>query len=281
MGFGAALAYTVYILIGDCVGAGVPRVALAAFVCLGATWQGRAGVRRARRPAARIRRRRLGSLGGRDRQREHGRYPVWASAPGAHPHPAGHQSSAAPASPLVEVRAVHDGDKVYFAFRWEDPTRSLRRLPMIKKEDGWHIIADNAYIDDVTTSTRTSSRSSSRRAGDSAAAALRISDRQAARRQAAARATGGAITTPTATWSTCGSGRPRAAACSADVDDMYIGPPRSRARTKQSHGNRYQAGYWGDPGDTPSTPTISSSTRRPNTKGSRSKSCDCRRTRRR
>jgi drug/metabolite transporter (DMT)-like permease len=37
MGFGAALAYTVYILIGDRVGAGVPPVALAAFVCLGAT----------------------------------------------------------------------------------------------------------------------------------------------------------------------------------------------------------------------------------------------------
>ena len=37
MGFGAALAYTVYILTGDCVGTGVPPVALAALVCLGAT----------------------------------------------------------------------------------------------------------------------------------------------------------------------------------------------------------------------------------------------------
>ena len=37
MGFGAALAYTVYILTGDRVGAAVPPVALAAFVCLGAT----------------------------------------------------------------------------------------------------------------------------------------------------------------------------------------------------------------------------------------------------
>ena len=37
MGFGAALAYTVYILTGDRVGAGMPPVALAAFVCLGAT----------------------------------------------------------------------------------------------------------------------------------------------------------------------------------------------------------------------------------------------------
>ncbi|HET7665305.1 MAG TPA: DMT family transporter [Mycobacterium sp.] len=37
MAFGAALAYTVYILVGDRVGAGVPPVALSAFVCLGAT----------------------------------------------------------------------------------------------------------------------------------------------------------------------------------------------------------------------------------------------------
>jgi drug/metabolite transporter (DMT)-like permease len=37
MGFGAALAYTVYILVGDRVGAGVPPLALAALVCLGAT----------------------------------------------------------------------------------------------------------------------------------------------------------------------------------------------------------------------------------------------------
>jgi drug/metabolite transporter (DMT)-like permease len=37
MGFGAALAYTIYILCGDRVGAGVPALALAALVCAGAT----------------------------------------------------------------------------------------------------------------------------------------------------------------------------------------------------------------------------------------------------
>jgi drug/metabolite transporter (DMT)-like permease len=37
MGFGAALAYTTYILVGDRVGAGVPPLALAALVCAGAT----------------------------------------------------------------------------------------------------------------------------------------------------------------------------------------------------------------------------------------------------
>ncbi|MGI8525747.1 MAG: cytochrome b/b6 domain-containing protein, partial [Pseudolabrys sp.] len=51
----------------------------------------------------------------------------------------------------VEVRAVHDGQKIYFAFRWEDPSRSVRRLPLIKQADGWHIIGNNPFIDDVTT----------------------------------------------------------------------------------------------------------------------------------
>src|SRR5918997_3190239 len=37
MGFAASLVYTVYILVGDRVGAGVPPVALAALVCAGAT----------------------------------------------------------------------------------------------------------------------------------------------------------------------------------------------------------------------------------------------------
>jgi drug/metabolite transporter (DMT)-like permease len=37
MGFGSTLAYTVYILVADRVGVGVPPIALSAFVCLGAT----------------------------------------------------------------------------------------------------------------------------------------------------------------------------------------------------------------------------------------------------
>jgi uncharacterized membrane protein len=69
MGFGAALAYTVYILTGDRVPGRDVHV--------------RAGVRRARRPRARIRRRRLG-MGGRDRPREHRRSdPLLLRRPGS------------------------------------------------------------------------------------------------------------------------------------------------------------------------------------------------------
>jgi hypothetical protein len=44
----------------------------------------------------------------------------------------------------VEIRAVHDGTWAYFLFTWEDPTRSLKQLPLIKEIDGWHLL-HNGY----------------------------------------------------------------------------------------------------------------------------------------
>jgi Ethylbenzene dehydrogenase/Prokaryotic cytochrome b561 len=40
----------------------------------------------------------------------------------------------------IEIRAVHDGTWAYFLFTWEDPTRSLKHLPLIKQADGWHLL---------------------------------------------------------------------------------------------------------------------------------------------
>jgi hypothetical protein len=42
----------------------------------------------------------------------------------------------------VEIRAVHDGTWAYFLFVWEDPTRSLKQLPLMKGGDGWHLLHD-------------------------------------------------------------------------------------------------------------------------------------------
>jgi hypothetical protein len=41
----------------------------------------------------------------------------------------------------VEVRAVHDGEFAYFAFVWEDPTRSLKHLPLVKRNGRWGVAA--------------------------------------------------------------------------------------------------------------------------------------------
>jgi hypothetical protein len=40
----------------------------------------------------------------------------------------------------VDIRAAHDGTWAYFLFTWEDPTRSLKQLPLIKQSDGWHLL---------------------------------------------------------------------------------------------------------------------------------------------
>ena len=40
----------------------------------------------------------------------------------------------------IDIRAVHDGTWAYFLFTWEDPTRSLKHLPLIKEADGWHLL---------------------------------------------------------------------------------------------------------------------------------------------
>jgi hypothetical protein len=48
----------------------------------------------------------------------------------------------------VEIRAVHDGVWAYFLFVWDDPTRSLKQLPLTKAADGWHLLHDGFGLGD-------------------------------------------------------------------------------------------------------------------------------------
>jgi cytochrome b subunit of formate dehydrogenase len=48
----------------------------------------------------------------------------------------------------VEIRAVHDGEWAYFCFMWDDPTRSLKHLPLVKQMDGWHVLQDRYDLGD-------------------------------------------------------------------------------------------------------------------------------------
>lgn len=47
---------------------------------------------------------------------------------------------------LVEIRAVHDEDNIYFAFTWNDPTRSYKYLPLTKDTAGWHLAKSAANV---------------------------------------------------------------------------------------------------------------------------------------
>jgi Ethylbenzene dehydrogenase len=42
----------------------------------------------------------------------------------------------------VSIHAVHDGEWGYFLFVWDDPTRSLKQLPLVKSADGWRLLHD-------------------------------------------------------------------------------------------------------------------------------------------
>jgi cytochrome b subunit of formate dehydrogenase len=40
----------------------------------------------------------------------------------------------------VAVKAVHDGQYVYFQFQWADPDASYKRFPLLKTENGWKVL---------------------------------------------------------------------------------------------------------------------------------------------
>ena len=48
----------------------------------------------------------------------------------------------------IEIRAVHDGTYAYFLFTWEDSTRSLKHLPLVKQGDGWHLLHSGFQVGD-------------------------------------------------------------------------------------------------------------------------------------
>ncbi|HEX6141639.1 MAG TPA: ethylbenzene dehydrogenase-related protein [Geminicoccaceae bacterium] len=48
----------------------------------------------------------------------------------------------------VEVKAVHDGARVYFRFRWSDPQRSQKHLPLVKTSGGWKVMQSRYEIND-------------------------------------------------------------------------------------------------------------------------------------
>jgi Ethylbenzene dehydrogenase/Prokaryotic cytochrome b561 len=48
----------------------------------------------------------------------------------------------------VEVQALHDADKAYFLFRWQDTTRSQKHIPLQKTAGGWKLLHSNYYNND-------------------------------------------------------------------------------------------------------------------------------------
>jgi cytochrome b subunit of formate dehydrogenase len=148
----------------------------------------------------------------------------------------------------VEVRAVHTDAKVYFAFRWEDPTRSLRRIPMIKQEDGWHVLGNNVDRADVTTfyedkfAILLSNHDGFGNAGSTHMGRSPLGDKPAAVNARGLHYTTDGAFLDVWQWKASRGGH------LGYVDDQYFGPPRDPTAEEALAKARYQGGYWNDPG---------------------------------
>lgn len=149
---------------------------------------------------------------------------------------------------LVEARAVHDGQTMYFAFRWEDPTRSLRRTPLIKREDGWHMLASGSDVADVYDFYEDKfavgiSRSPTFGSGES----TYLGTNPLPGLPKPLHGFGYHYTAPgnlmdVWQWKASRGGH------LGRVDDQYFDAPREPTPAEAAGKERYQAGYWNDPG---------------------------------
>ena len=48
----------------------------------------------------------------------------------------------------VDIQAVATGEEIVFKFRWEDPTRSFKHLPLRKTDAGWRLMHNQYDIED-------------------------------------------------------------------------------------------------------------------------------------
>jgi cytochrome b subunit of formate dehydrogenase len=149
---------------------------------------------------------------------------------------------------LVEARAVHDGKNIYFAFRWEDPTRSYRRTPLIKKADGWHMLAfgnDVADVQDYYEDKFAVGFSKSPAFGSGESTYMGTDPLPGLPKPL--HGLGYHYTAPgnlmdVWQWKASRGG------LLGRVDDQYFDTPREPTPEEWAGKYRYQAGYWNDPG---------------------------------
>ena len=151
---------------------------------------------------------------------------------------------------LVEARAVHDDQNVYFAFRWADPSRSMRRVPLIKRQDGWHLLASRVDVADVSDFYEDKlavgfSRSPTFGSGQSTYLGGKpLADKPAPLHGLGYHYTAEGDHMDVWQWKASRGGH------LGYVDDQYFDVPRATTPEEAAGKTRYQAGYWNDPGRT-------------------------------
>ncbi len=149
----------------------------------------------------------------------------------------------------VEIRAAYDRDRAYFAFRWEDPSRSLKRHALIKRSDGWHLLHDgggfiadeNAFYEDKFAITF--SRAGGWGSGDSTHMGPRpLPGKPGAINNRGLHYTRDGSVMDLWQWKAARGGM------LGVVDDMWFGPPLEANEAQRAGKARYSAGYEADSG---------------------------------
>ncbi|MEE9313242.1 MAG: ethylbenzene dehydrogenase-related protein [Rhizobiaceae bacterium] len=151
-------------------------------------------------------------------------------------------------SSSVFLKAVRTDKKIYFAFRWQDPTRSLMRSPTIKKSEGWYVMSKGGGVADVVdyyedkfavlfSHTDKYGGGGSTFLGDKPLAAYPKSPHGRGLHY-----TQDGRIMDMWQWKSSRGGM------LGHMDDMYFGPPKKPTEKQLSGNKRYAGGYEADPG---------------------------------
>jgi Ethylbenzene dehydrogenase len=151
---------------------------------------------------------------------------------------------------MVEIRAVNDGERAYFLFVWDDPTPSLKRLPLQKVADGCHLLHDgyeigdeHAYSEDKFSVLRT--KVDQVLAGDRAFHAGR---EPIAGTPATLSGRGLHYTTQDNLYVDVWEWRATSGGALGYMDDLHFGPPFTPTQAQFEGKTPYRGGFEPDPG---------------------------------
>jgi hypothetical protein len=176
--------------------------------------------------------------------------PVWRKIPATFVATANGGNFQGTGETTISIRAAHDGLYAYFLFMWDDPTRSLKQLPLRKSPAGWELLHDGYEFGDE-------------RAYNEDKFSVLLTDRDTI---LAGDATFHAGTAPVAGQPATLSGRGlhytmherefadvwewKATSTNASkyCDDDYFGPPANATRAELEARAPYRGGFASDPG---------------------------------
>ena len=180
--------------------------------------------------------------------------PAWAAAAPVFIHTSqGSSMKDNSGESLVEMRALRFEDKAWFAIRWEDPTRSVARVPIKKEADGWHLMAKDVdrmdvadYYDDKLSIVFTASDAFGN-GGIIHLGAVPAEGKPKPMNERGLHFTTDGSTNEMWQWKSTRGGM------LGSMDHQFIGPPREPTEREAKGLDRYQGGYSNYDGASPYT----------------------------